>query len=247
MPEEQSFVAHLDELRRRLIRVLLVIAVAVIVGMLIANPIIRYIQESGPAADFSLKVFSPWDAVRIYMNVALAVALVIALPYAMLQIWGFVKPGLRREEQVAAVKYVPFVFVLALLGLAFSYFIVFPFAILFSTRLSGSLGLEEMFGISQYFSFLFNIVLPITVLFELPAVVMFLTKIRLLNPRRLGQFRKFAYFILFVLGALVTPPDILSAILVTIPMMGLYEISVLLSRIVYSKQQAADTAALKET
>ncbi len=246
MSEEQLFVAHLDELRSRLIRVLIVIAGTVIVGMLVANPIIQYIQASGPAANFSLKVFSPWDAVRIYMNVAFAVALVIALPYTMLQIWGFVKPGLRKEEQTAAIKYIPFVFLLALAGLGFSYYIVFPFAMMFSIKLSGSLGLEELFGISQYFSFLFNIVLPITVLFELPAIVMFLTKIRLLNPRRLGKFRKFAYFVLFILGALVTPPDIMSAILVTIPMMGLYELSVLLSRIVYNKQQVADKA-IQET
>lgn len=242
MAEEQSFVAHLDELRRRLIRILLVIAGAVILGMLVANPVIQYIQESGPAAEFSLKVFSPWDAVRIYMNVAFALALVIALPYTLLQLWEFVKPGLRKEEQVAAIKYIPFVFILALLGLAFSYFVVFPFAVMFSIKLSGTLGLEEMFGISQYFSFLFNIVLPITVLFELPAVVMFLTKIRLLNPGRLSKFRKYAYFILFVLGAVVTPPDVLSAILVTIPMIVLYEFSVLLSRMVYHKQQRADAA-----
>jgi sec-independent protein translocase protein TatC len=89
---------------------------------------------------------------------------------------------------------------------------------------------------------MFNIILPLAVLFELPLVVMFLTKLRIMNPRMMHKFRRFAYFILFVISALITPPDVISAVIVSIPLMILYEISVLLSRAVYRKQQAADRA-----
>lgn len=244
--DEMGLFDHLKELRSRLIRVCIVIAITIVGGLWAASPIIHYIKRSGPAAGLSLNVFSPWDAVRIYMNVAFAVALVVALPYALYQLWGFLKPGLKPGEQKASLVYIPLAAVLALAGLAFAYFVVFPFALLFSVQLSQTLELQEVYGISQFFSFMFNIVLPITVLFELPVVVMFLTRMRLLHPKHLSKFRKYAYFILFVVGAIVTPPDLLSAIIVSIPMMVLYEISVLLSRAVCRKQSKAERAVEQE-
>lgn len=240
--DEMSLYDHLGELRTRIVRVLIVTTVCLLAGLWGAGPVVTYIQQSGPAATLTLNVFSPWDAVRIYMNVAFAMAIVVALPYTLYQLWQFVKPGLKPREQKASLMYLPFVILLALAGLAFAYFVVFPFAMMFSLRLSGTLELQEVYGISQYFSFMFNIVLPMTVLFELPIVVMFLTKLRLLNPKRLHKMRKYAYFILFIVGAIVTPPDLLSAIVVSIPMMILYEFSVWLSRLIYRKQLKADQA-----
>jgi sec-independent protein translocase protein TatC len=100
--------------------------------------------------------------------------------------------------------------------------------------------IEENFttstGIAQYFSFMFNIVLPMSILFELPIVVMFLTKIRVLNPQRLQKMRRVAYLLLIIIATMVTPPDLISDILVSVPLILLYEFSIFLSRLVYRKQ-----------
>jgi sec-independent protein translocase protein TatC len=95
---------------------------------------------------------------------------------------------------------------------------------------------------AQYFGFMFNILLPVSSVFELPVIVMFLTKLRLLNPQRLSKLRRYAYMALIIVAAIITPPDALSAIIVFIPMLLLYEFSVLLSRLVYRKQVALDLA-----
>jgi len=240
--DEMSLVEHLTELRRRLIWVLAVFVVAIIIGFFCAKPIILFLKGIPPANGIEWNVFSPWDTVRMYMNFAFVIGLVISLPVLLYHVWAFVKPGLKEEEQKASVKYIPFAFVLFLAGLAFGYFIVFPMAFYFTTTLSHSLELTETYGISQYFSFMFNILIPLSLLFELPIVVMFLTRIRLLNPFRLQKLRKAAYMVLVVAATIITPPDAVSAIIVSIPMIVLYEFSVLLSKIVYRKQLERDQA-----
>jgi sec-independent protein translocase protein TatC len=235
-----TFMEHLSELRRRIIVVLSVFALAVVVGFLVADPIIHYLKQAMPARDIEWNVFSPWDSLRIYMNVALVVAAVLTLPVLFYQLWAFVKPGLREEERRASLMYVPGAFVLSLIGMAFGYFVLFPMAFRFTVFLSGTMGLVETYGAAQYFSFMFNIVLPLGVVFELPVAVMFLTRLRILQPRFMRRMRKYAYFFLFVVSAIITPPDVITAILVCIPLVLLYEFSLMLSRIVHRKQQEAD-------
>lgn len=238
--EKGTFVEHLGELRRRLIYVLIVFVLTLVIGMVMSTPIITYLKEARPASEIEWNVFSPWDSLRIYMNVSFAVATIITLPFALYQIWAFVKPGLRKEEQTASLLFVPAAFLLALLGMAFGYFIVFPMAFFFLSFLTDTLSLTETYGAAQYLGFMFNILLPLAVFFELPLVIMFLTKLRILKPSVLRKFRRYAYFFLFIISAVITPPDLISAILVSIPMLLLYEFSIVLSRRVYNKQQAAD-------
>lgn len=237
---KETFVEHLGELRKRIMVVVIVLVLGLIVGMLGAAPVISYLKNVEPASSIDWNAFSPWDSLRIYMNVSLAIAVLITLPIALYQTWAFVKPGLRPEEQRTSLLYVPGAVLLALAGLAFGYYLVFPMAFKFTTFLTGTLGLVETYGAAQYFTFMFNIILPLALLFELPMVIMFLTKLRIMNPKMMHKFRRFAYFILFVVSALITPPDVISAVIVSIPLMVLYEFSVLLSRVVYRKQQAAD-------
>lgn len=237
---EVTWIEHLEELRKRIIWILIVLVLTLIGGFLIAQPIILYLKDVPPASDISWNVFSPWDSIRIYVNVAFILAIVISLPFTLFQLWLFIKPGLKESEQRASLIYIPFAFLLCLGGLAFGYYVVFPFAFSFTGMITSNLGLIETYGISEYFSFMFNILIPLGLLFELPIVILFLTRIRLLNPNRLSKFRRYAYFVLLVFGALITPPDVISAITVTIPMIILYEISILLSRFVYKRQQIQD-------
>ncbi|CAM3623410.1 twin-arginine translocase subunit TatC [Marinicrinis lubricantis] len=239
-PQGMSFVEHLTELRKRIVRIVIVLVITMVAGLLLANPIITYLKSVEPASKIEWNVFSPWDSLRIYMNVSFLFALLITLPFALYQLWGFAKPGLEPHERKATVGYIPAAVVLCLLGIAFGYFIVFPMAFYFSSSITESMGLTETYGISQYFSFMFNILIPITIVFELPIVILFLTKIRILNPFVLRKFRRIAYLLMVILGTVITPPDFISALSVAVPLILLYELSIWLSARLYRKQLAMD-------
>lgn len=240
--DQMTIVEHITELRKRILYVVIMLVVGLIGGLLLADPIYDYMRNTKPANQFNLHGFSLWDGIGIYMKFAFIVALAITLPFIMYQLWAFVSPGLKSEERRAALRYVPFVFILFLLGLSFAYFVVFPMAFEFTSKINKHMELAETYGITQYFTFMFNILLPMSLLFELPVVIMFLTRIRLLNPLRLRKMRRFAYFGLIVLGTMLSPPDIISDILVSIPLLILYEVSVFTSSIVYRKQLAEQQA-----
>lgn len=229
---------HLGELRKRLLLILSVVVVTLIAGLVAAPHIIAYLKSVPPAADMSWNVFSPWDSAKIYMSVAFIVSIAISLPFILYQVWEFVKKGLKEEEQHAALRYIPFAVICFLIGLAFAYFVVFPSCLMFTTKLAKDMQFIETYGVAQYFGFMFNIVLPVSISFELPMIVLFLTKLRVLTPTRLRKMRRHAYLILVVCAALISPPELISHIMVLIPLLALYEISIILSSLVYRKQQA---------
>lgn len=235
-----SLFEHIGELRKRVFYILIALLFGLVLGLIAANPAYDYLMSKEPANTISLHTFSLWDGIGMYMKFAFIIGLIIALPVIFYQLWAFVKPALRVSEQRSTLKYVPFALIMFLLGLSFSYFVVFPLAFNFTRSVSRHLNLEETFGIAQYFEFLFNIVIPISLLFELPLVIMFLTAIRLLNPKRLRKMRRVAYFLMVLIGTMITPPDVVSDLLVAIPLIILYEISVFLSGVIYKKQLAAD-------
>lgn len=244
--DKLTMVEHIVELRKRIVLILVALVIGLVGGLILADPIYTYLRSVEPAKNMPLHGFSLWDGISIYMKFAFIVALAITLPITLYQVWAFVSPGLRVIERRAALRYVPFVFVLFLLGLSFAYFVVFPMAFEFTSSINKHMDLQATYGITQYFSFMFNILLPISLLFELPVVIMFLTRIRLLNPLRLRKMRRLAYFVLIVLGTMLSPPDVISDILVSIPLLILYELSVFLSSIVYRKQLAEQLAWEKE-
>jgi len=232
-----SLMDHLTELRRRLIYVAIILVITLSGSLFFAESIYRYLLEAKPAnGQLVLHTFSFWDGIGIYMQISLVIAGCITLPFAVLQLWLFVKPALKKQEQKSALKYVPLAAIMFLLGLSFAYFVVFPLAFNFTRSVSAHLSLEETFGVIQYFDFMFSILIPISVLFELPLLIIFLTAIRIVNPHRLKKMRKVAYFVMAIIGVSITPPDFISDILVIIPLIVLYEISVWFSYRIYGKQ-----------
>jgi sec-independent protein translocase protein TatC len=233
---------HIGELRKRVLWSALFFVLAMIVGLIVAIPIINYLTSVEPVNGMELNAFSPWDGIRIYMQVAVYVGYALSMPFILYQVWLFVKPGLREGEQKASLLYIPGAVLLFFIGLSFAYFVVFPMAFYFTGVMTKNLSLIQTYGLSQYFTFMFNIIIPISLMFELPIVVMFLTKLRILNPMRLNRLRRYAYILLLITSALITPPDLISDLIVCIPMIILYEISLLLSRSIFRRQQAKDRA-----
>ncbi|MFC5407595.1 twin-arginine translocase subunit TatC [Cohnella soli] len=221
---------HLGELRKRIIYCLIVFVLGLVGGLFGSQRLFDYLIEAAPVKNLDLHAFSPWDAIGLYMKFAFLISFIAAIPFAMFQLWLFVKPALGEKEQKATLVFVPWAFAMFLVGLMFSYFVVFPMAFLFTEKVTFNLGLEQTYGVMQYFSFLFNILLPISLLFEFPLVILFLSRIGILSPELLVRMRKIAWFILIIIGVTVTPPDVVSDLLVAVPLVLLYEISVFLSK-----------------
>ncbi|NGQ96071.1 twin-arginine translocase subunit TatC [Brevibacillus sp. SYP-B805] len=238
--QEMTVVEHLAELRRRIIWVLVVFLFSMGIGLYYAGDVIEYLKASPLAGGVPLKSFDPSDVLRVYMQFSFVIGLIITLPVALFHMWRFVSPGLRPQEKRVTLSFIPAAFFLFLIGLAFGYFVVFPMIMQFMTGIAMGIQIDPNYGIAQYFGFLFNMVIPFGFLFELPILVIFLTRLRILNPMRLAKMRRFAYFGLTVVAVTLTPPEILSDIMVTIPLLLLYEMSIWLSRMVYRKQLQED-------
>mgnify|MGYP001124146513 CR=1 FL=1 len=232
-----SLTEHLTELRRRVIWVLLVLVGTLIGGLYAAAPVYRYLLTKRFPSDLELNALSVWDGISIYVKISFIFAIGATLPFALYQLWRFVGPGLRQQERSAALRYIPYVFLLFVGGGLFAYGVIYPMALAFTTSVNRSMGLQETYGVMQYFGFLFNLILPVALLFELPLVIMFLTAIRILNPSRLRKVRRFAYFGLVFIAVVITPPDLVSDLLVTVPLLLLYEGSIFVSSLVYRRQQ----------
>jgi sec-independent protein translocase protein TatC len=243
-PEEgfMSIWDHIGELRKRIIYALVVFVLGLGGGLFGAQPLFDYLIKKAPTANLRLSVFSPWDAIGMYMKFAVLISFIVAIPFTFYQLWSFVRPALGRRQQRATLRYIPGALLMFLIGLSFAYYIVFPMAYYFTDKVAKSMGLNQIYGVTQYFAFLFNILLPISLLFELPLVILFLTKIGILNPLILKKMRRVAWFILIVIGVMITPPDVVSDLMVAVPLVVLYEFSVLLSVLAYRKRLAAREA-----
>lgn len=230
--KELNLTDHLDELRKRLILTVFTFLVFFILGFVFVKDIYSWLVSD---LDVKLIALGPGDIIWIYFTLASVVAIAGTIPMLALQIWLFVKPALKPLERKVTLSYIPALFVLFLVGLSFGYFILFPTVIGFLVELGGDM-VATNFTADKYLRFIMHMSLPMGFLFELPVVVMFLTSLGIINPHFLRKIRKYAYFILVIIAASVTPPDFISQTMVMIPLFILYELSVQLSRVVYRRK-----------
>ncbi|WP_280768155.1 twin-arginine translocase subunit TatC [Salipaludibacillus daqingensis] len=231
--QSMNILDHLDELRRRIMIVLGVFIVLFIGVFIFVRDIYEWFTKD---LDMTLAVLGPLDIIMIYFTLAAVIALALTVPVLIFQIWLFVKPALTKREQKATIIYIPASFVLFAGGLAFGYFVVLPIVLGFLLDL-GSGTFQTMFTADKYFQFVLRMTIPFSILFEMPLVVMFLTSIGIITPDGMRKNRKYAYFALIVVSVLISPPDFISDILVIIPLLLLYEISINLSRIVFRRKK----------
>ncbi|KMM52222.1 preprotein translocase subunit TatC [Bacillus glycinifermentans] len=236
---EMSLLEHIIELRRRLVFIAFFFAVFVMAGFFLAKPIILYLQQTDEAKLLTLNAFKLTDPLLVYMQFAVIIGAVMTAPLVLYQLWAFISPGLYEKERKVTLSYIPVSIILFLGGIAFSYFILFPFVVEFMTNLSDDLKVNQVIGIYEYFQFLIQLTIPFGLLFQMPVIIMFITRLGLVTPMLLAKIRKYAYFFLFVIAAFITPPDMLSDFMVAAPLLILYEISIVISRISYRKAQKA--------
>lgn len=234
---KMKLIDHLDELRKRLIITSISFVLSFIVAFIFVKDIYQFLVKD---LDGKLALLGPGDIIWIYMMIAGVMAIAATIPIAALQIWQFVKPALTKEEQKHSLAFIPALFFLFIIGIAFGYLILFPIVLSFLTGLIDD-QFATFFTAEKYFKFMFNLTIPFGFLFEMPAVIMFLTKLGIINPKKLVKARKISYFSLIVISILITPPDFISDVLVIIPLLLLYELSVTLSKVVFRKKLASES------
>ncbi len=244
---QETFISHLVELRERIVKagagVLLIFLGLVYwapdIFNLFSRPLIQALPKNGHmiVTDVTGSFFVP-------MKVTLLAAFLIALPWVLYQIWRFVAPGLYSHEKRMIMPLVVSSYVLFLCGVAFAYFLVFPTVFKVMAHYNAPLGAEMSTDIDKYLSFAMTTFLAFGITFEVPVVVMVLVRFGIVSLEKLRQVRPYVVVGAFVVAAIVTPPDVMSQLLLAVPLWLLYELGLILAAIFLRKTAAApDTEA----
>ena len=235
---KMGFLEHLDELRKRIIRSCLAIAVGMLVAFVFIDRIVTFVlaptRRMLPPGT-KLIYTSPGEAFGLYINIALIAGVLIAAPFIMFQVWRFIAPGLYAKEKRFAVPFVLLTTVGALAGAAFSHYILFPYLIAFFGTFS-SPDLAFMPRVEDAFDLYTKMLLGMVVVFQIPTLAFFLAKMRLITAGFLWRNIKYAFLIIFVIAAVLTPTaDPWNQTVFAAPMVGLYLMSILIVWIVQPK------------
>jgi len=165
----------------------------------------------------------------IHIYISIMMALIIGAPYLLWEIWRFIKPALKKNEKKYAGRTLFSASVLFYIGVMFSYFLIIPITINFFATYQVSGEVTNMINLNSYISTVMNLMFAVGLIFELPIIVYFLSKIELITPTLMKKYRKMMIVAIFVVAAVITPPDVFSQIMVAIPLLVLYEVSILIS------------------
>jgi sec-independent protein translocase protein TatC len=261
--KEMSFLGHLEELRWMLVRSVAIILVLAIAAFFVSDFIFTDILFGPKSTDFVTYRFfcsvtqffgfvdsdichvempfiiqntNMGGQVSLLIWVCITVGFVVGFPFILWEVWKFIRPALYDKEKKHAAAFVMISSFLFFLGVLFGYFIITPLSVYFFGSFSTSSEIVNEFNLESYTSMIKTSVIACGILFELPIIIYFLTKLGLVTPSFLRKYRKYALVIVLIVSAVITPPDIISQIIVSIPIMILYEISILISYLVSRNQ-----------
>jgi len=265
---EMSFLEHLEELRWHIIRSLIAIVVCGLVAFIFKKIVFDEIILAPNRPDFftvrvlcefgkwlRLNAFcidiKPMNLISIKMSgqfsmhvmVSLVAGIVIAFPYVFFQFWRFIVPALYPNEKKHARGAIFYSSALFILGVSFGYFIIIPLTINFFGSYSVSDTVTNQINLISYVSNMSSVIIASGIIFEMPILVFFLSKIGIITPQFLKRFRKHSIIVILAMAAIITPPDIFSQLLVSLPLFILYEVSILISKRIVRRQERE---ALKE-
>jgi sec-independent protein translocase protein TatC len=231
---EETFISHLIEMRDRLLRAVLAVVVLFVclfpwaqeLYALLAKPLLEALPQGGQmiATEVTTPFFVP-------VKVTLMAAFLLALPWVFYQVWAFVAPGLYQHEKRIGVPLVVSSVLLFLAGMAFAYFLVFPVVFGFIVGVAPE-GVAVMTDIGKYLDFALTLFLAFGITFEVPVAVVLLVKMGMVSVAKLREIRPYVIVGAFVIGAIFTPPDVISQFMLAIPLWILYELGILVSLVI---------------
>jgi len=237
--DKQPFLGHLEELRKRLVICAIAIGIGFGISYIFAKQLFSYLvlPLTKVLPDDSRLIFTNLPEMFIaYIKVALVAGIILAIPIIFYQLWMFLAPALFKKEKKYIIPFVLFSSILFAVGALFGYLVVFPYGFKFFVSFATE-DIQALPSVKQYFSFAIRLLLAFGLVFEMPVVVLFLTKIGLITPDSMKKFRKFAILSSFILSAILTPPDVATQLMMALPIIILYEISIVLSKTMYRKKE----------
>jgi sec-independent protein translocase protein TatC len=241
---EMSFLDHLEELRWDVIKAMIGIVIATIIcaiktDFIVQEILLRPVRATG----MKVQVLTPYGIVVLYMEAALICGLILSMPNTLYWLWKFVAPGLLPKERRYIRWIVFFTSLCFFSGVAFGYFVLLPSALAFFSTF-GTQTIELNVAIDRYVSFVLALILGSGLVFELPMISYFLTKLGFLTPAFMRHYRRHAIIVILIIAAVVTPtPDPVTQLILALPMMALYEVSILVCKFSQKKEQAPEPDA----
>lgn len=223
---EMPFTSHLGELRGRLIRSFIAVAAGFVLCYAFAAKLLAFLWRP---VGRELVFIAPTEAFFAHLKVAFLAGLVLAWPYICYQLWAFVSPGLYKEERQYTLPFVVGATAMFLLGGAFVYTLILPYGMAFLLGY-GNVYLQPMISVGAYVSFALRLFIAFGAIFELPLVVVLLSKLGLVTPQMLAKNRKYVIVLSFLVAAILTPPDVFTQVLMAVPLLVLFEVSIWLAR-----------------
>ncbi|MDP8229700.1 MAG: twin-arginine translocase subunit TatC [Candidatus Gorgyraea atricola] len=222
-----NFIGHLEELRRTIMKSVIFMIVASIFVYTFTDKIFSHLVRP---LDGTLVFIAPQEAFITNIKIALFGGLYFSSPFILYQVWDFISAGLKKRERRYASLYVFFSFIFFVIGSYFGYFLIVPIGIKFLMSF-GTVNVIPMISVGKYVSFVCMLTLVFGLVFQLPLIILLLTKTGIVKPQTLAKNRKYAILIIFIIGAILTPPDVITQCLMAIPLIVLYELSIFLSKI----------------
>ena len=231
------FLDHLEELRWRLVKSLGSILLGAAITFFFIDALIDLLirPTHNLSTPMDLQVLKVQGMFMIKWGIALIGGVVLAIPVLTFQLWKFIAPGLYLNEKKYAAPLIIFTYLSFLIGLIFAYTVMIPFSLEFFTSV-GMTGIDNNFSINYYFNFITWLMIGSGFIFELPVLVFILSVIGLLTPAFMSHYRRHSAVVILVLSAFITPPDPVSLVLMCIPLLGLYELSIGVSWLVNRKK-----------
>ena len=230
------FLEHLEELRQRLLKAILSVVLFTIGSYFISKQLMKILVSPYPNKDEKLIFLAPTENFMVHIKVALFAGIILSLPVIFYQLWKFVAPGLYKKEQ----KYVPMIVFFStfsfMVGALFCYFIIIPYGLNFLLNFNTE-QFEASIQIKEYLKFVTLLILVFGVIFELPLLSFFITKMGIVTPEFLRTKRRYGIVTIFIFAAVLTPPDVFTQVCLAGPLILLYEISIWVSKGVHKKKE----------
>ncbi|MFH1626016.1 MAG: twin-arginine translocase subunit TatC [Pseudomonadota bacterium] len=239
--EKLPFTSHLEELRRRLIICFIAVGIGFVASYFFSKRIFTILMQ--PLLDVlppdgSLIFTGLAEAFFTYLKVSLLAGIFVASPVVLYQIWSFISPGLYQKEKRYVWPFVIFSTIFFAGGALFGYFIVFPFGFKFFMGFATE-AIRPLPSMKEYFSFSTKLLFAFGIVFELPLFVFFLSKIGVVNAKMLTSQRKYAIVIIFIASAILTPPDVMTQLMMAVPLLLLYELSIWVAKVFGKSEESS--------
>jgi sec-independent protein translocase protein TatC len=237
--KEMPFLEHLEEFRSRIIKAILGVIIGAVICLIFSKQLLQLLLWPTTRINLpmDIQVLKVQGMFIVTLEIAFFGGIILSLPYTIYQVWMFIAPGLYHNERKNVPRIIISATLLFILGVSFAYLVIFPFALRFFLGLAPP-SVETNIAIDFYISFIIRLLVIFGIVFQLPVMSYFMSKMGLLTPEFMKKYRRHSIVVIFILAALFTPPDPFTQVMLGIPLILLYEFSIYISKWVYRGKRA---------